>query len=79
MRKEIKLAERFYFDIENGTEIICDGEGVEAESLEEALEEARGVIREMANEVIDGRRDEQWVLVVRDAGGSLVGRIPIKK
>lgn len=73
------MPERFYFNIENGTETICDEEGVEAGSLEEALEEARSVISEMADEVAEDHPGELWMLAVRDVGGSLVGRLPIKK
>ncbi|MCJ2059795.1 hypothetical protein MKL09_25095 [Methylobacterium sp. J-048] len=72
------MAERFYFDIENGAESIRDAEGVEADSFEHALEEARSVIREMAAELAAADPDETWTLIVRDASGSLVGRLPIK-
>lgn len=70
------MPERFYFDIENGTESIRDEEGVEAGSLEEALGEARLVIREMADELA-ADPDETWTLIVRDGAGSVVGRLPI--
>lgn len=73
------MAERFYFDIENGKESIRDEEGVEADGLEEALTEARSVIREMADELAAADPDEAWTIVVRDASGSSVGRLPIKK
>ncbi|KST58960.1 hypothetical protein AO398_19730 [Methylobacterium sp. GXS13] len=72
------MPERFYFDIENGRESIRDEEGVEADSLETALAEARSVIREMADELAASDPDAIWTLVVRDASGSAVGRLPIK-
>jgi len=72
------MPERFYFDIENGAEAIRDEDGVEAASPDAALEEARSVIREMAAELTAGNPDETWTLIVRDASGSLVGRLPIR-
>ncbi|MGH1570795.1 DUF6894 family protein [Methylobacterium sp. P31] len=70
---------RFYFDIENGKETIRDEHGVEAESLAEALDEARSVIDEMANELAANDLSGTWTLVVRDATGTLVGRLPITR
>ncbi|KNY19588.1 hypothetical protein [Methylobacterium sp. ARG-1] len=72
------MAERFYFDIENGQASIRDEEGVEAASVEQALDEARSVIREMFAELTDANPDQTWTLIVRDASGSVVGRLPIK-
>lgn len=72
------MAERFYFDIENGQASIRDEEGVEAASVEQALDEARSVIREMSAELTDANPDQTWTLIVRDASGSVVGRLPIK-
>ena len=70
---------RFYFDIENGREMIRDQDGVEAEDLAEALAEARSVIREMADDVGAGDLGSAWTLVVRDAAGIVVGRLPIAR
>ncbi|MCJ2123841.1 hypothetical protein MKL11_14990 [Methylobacterium sp. J-077] len=73
------MPERFYFDVENGRERIRDEAGVEAESLEEALAEARSVIEEMAASVSGtAAAGASWTLVVRDAAGSVVGRLPIR-
>ena len=46
--------------------------------MEQALDEARSVIREMAAELTAANPDETWTLIVRDASGSLVGRLPIR-
>jgi hypothetical protein len=73
------LPERFYFDLENGAVTIRDEEGVEAASFEEAMDEARIVISEMAEELADDNAGETWLLVVRNADGLLIGRLPIKK
>ena len=72
------MPERFYFDIVSGDESIRDEDGVEAPSLEEALDEARGVIREMADELAAADPGESWTMIVRDASGALVARLPIK-
>jgi hypothetical protein len=74
----IWLSERFYFDLENGVVTIADKEGVEAASFEEAMDEARKVVSEVAEEIAASCPGETWLLVVRDAAGSLVGRLPIK-
>ncbi|MCJ2061015.1 hypothetical protein MKL09_31410 [Methylobacterium sp. J-048] len=73
------MTERFYFDIENDRETIHDGEGVEAVSFEQAIEEARIVIDEMADELDVGDSARSWTLVIRSASGALVGRLPIKR
>ncbi|MBL7406425.1 hypothetical protein INQ30_29380, partial [Escherichia coli] len=53
-------------------------QGVEAEDLSEALAEARSVIDEMAGELEAAGPGGAWTLVVRDATGAEVGRLPIK-
>lgn len=73
------MPERFYFDVENGEDMIRDEDGVEVSSLEEALAEARTVIAEMADEVCDADPDRSWTLVVRDTSGRPVGRLPIRR
>ncbi|MHB2210928.1 DUF6894 family protein [Methylobacterium sp. CM6257] len=73
------MLRRFYFDFEDGQETIRDDEGVEAEDLEQALADARSVIREMAGEVAANDPGEAWALVVRDETGSSVARLPIEK
>ncbi|WP_457107577.1 DUF6894 family protein [Methylobacterium sp. P5_C11] len=70
---------RLYFDIERGPEIIKDEIGIEAHSLDEALDDARSVIREMVVDLIDDGYDGDWVLVVRDAQGASVARLPIER
>ncbi|MDP4006246.1 hypothetical protein [Methylobacterium sp. NEAU K] len=70
---------RFYFDIENGRRTIRDDEGVEADDLAEALTEARSVIQEMADDVCATEPGSPLTLVVRDATGCVVGRLPIKR
>lgn len=70
---------RFYFDVESGRETVRDLEGVEAADLAEALAEARSVIREMADAVCADDPGTAWTLVVRDATGAVVARLPIRR
>lgn len=69
---------RFYFDFENRFETVYDDEGVEADDLGQALNDARSVIQKMAQE-LDGDLGEAPVLVVRDENGSQVARLPIQE
>ncbi|MDP4023755.1 hypothetical protein Q8W71_14055 [Methylobacterium sp. NEAU 140] len=71
------MSQRFYFDLEDGQETIRDGEGVEADGPEDALEAAQEIIAEMAGEVASADPRGRWTLVVRDAVGEIVGRLPV--
>jgi hypothetical protein len=73
------MSKRFFFDVENGRETIWDEEGVRADSLEQALIDARCVISEMAGGLTDELPGEELMLVVRDEAGSFVARLPIAK
>jgi hypothetical protein len=79
-QRDLRLVpKRLYFDIEHGQEIIKDEVGIEAASLETALDDARSVIREMIDDLADEGYAEDWVLVVRDAKGASVARLPIAR
>ena len=73
------MSPRFFFDVSNGEEIISDEAGIEGASLDEVLVEARVVIAEMADDVIEADPDQQWTMIVRDEAGSALGRLPIKR
>ncbi|SEG73526.1 hypothetical protein SAMN04488144_1752 [Methylobacterium sp. 190mf] len=73
------MSKRFFFDVENGQETIWDEEGVRADTLEQALVDARSVIRDMAGELTDDVLSGELMLVVRDEAGSLVAHLPIEK
>jgi hypothetical protein len=77
-RPRQQMSKRFYFDVENGQATIWDEEGVRADSLEQALLDARSVISEMAGDLGDGILGAEPMLLVRDAAGSLVARLPIE-
>ncbi|MDP4003676.1 hypothetical protein [Methylobacterium sp. NEAU K] len=72
------MSARYFFDLVSGEEVIRDGEGAEAGNLDQALAEARSVIAEMADAVIEVDPDQPWTLIVRDEAGSVLGRLPIK-
>jgi hypothetical protein len=69
---------RLYFDFENRFETIRDDEGVEAADLDQALDDIRSVIEEMARE-LGGALGDAPVLIVRDETGSHVARLPIQE
>ncbi|MBP1178037.1 hypothetical protein JOE48_000001 [Methylobacterium sp. PvR107] len=71
------MLKRFFFDVDNGETTIRDDEGVEAESLEQALADARSVINEIADELDATDIDNPWTLVVRDETGLAVAHVPI--
>jgi hypothetical protein len=69
---------RFYFDFENGHETIRDDEGVEADDLDQALDDAQSAIQEIAQELKHGALGDEPVLIVRDETGSSIARLPIQ-
>lgn len=63
------MSQRLYFDLTNGQDLIQDTEGVEAEVLGEAFEDAQSALTEMrrsgdANTPADG-----WQMIIRDESG----------
>ena len=73
------MLEHFYFDLESGEETIRDEEGVEADRVDEALDEARNAIAEIAYDTASKGSNKQWTVVIRNAVSILVGRLPIIK
>ena len=65
----------FYFDLDNGLETIVDEKGARATTTEHAIQEALEVIAGMR---IEGEIGGDWDLVIRDAEGSTVKRLPIR-
>ncbi|MGH1570272.1 DUF6894 family protein [Methylobacterium sp. P31] len=72
------MSARFYFDIEDGRDVIRDETGVEAADLDEALAEARSVIAEMTGEIKRSPSGGPLHLIVRNAEGTPVGRVIIR-
>jgi hypothetical protein len=71
------MTARFFFDLVCGDEVIQDDDGVEATDLDQALDEARSAIAEMADEVIGDGSGQPWAMIVRDETGAPVRRLPI--
>ncbi len=70
------VAQRFYVDLSDSENLIRDEEGVDADSLEEILEQAKIVIAEM---LLSGKFDYSdggWQLVIRSENGAVVATIP---
>ncbi|ACA21235.1 hypothetical protein M446_7009 (plasmid) [Methylobacterium sp. 4-46] len=57
--------QRFYFDLADGVTTIRDDVGVEAVNLDEALEEAEAVIREMRANGELAHLGDGWTLSIR--------------
>lgn len=71
------MPERYHFDLEDGLETMRDRDGVEADSAEQAVEQALTVIEEMRESGEIGTV-RGWELVIRDARGSAIRRLPIE-
>ena len=69
------MSARFCFDLDNGLEMIVDENGARATTPELAIQEALEVIAEMC---AAGEVAGNWELVIRDAEGSTVKRLPIE-
>jgi hypothetical protein len=71
------LTERDHFGLEDGLEAIRDTDRVEADSADQAVEQALTAIAEMrdSGEIETARG---WDLVIRDARGSAIRRLPIR-
>ncbi|MGU3539138.1 DUF6894 family protein [Methylobacterium sp. A54F] len=71
------MAQRFYFDVVSGGNVIRDPDGVLAADLDEATHQAQAVLREMrAAGELTGVLGP-WELVIRGEDGILVRRIAI--
>ena len=69
------MGDRYFFDLEDGDDVIRDDVGVEADSPEQAVESAEGVIAEMRarGDLPSGA----WEMVIRSADGALVRKLPL--
>ena len=72
------MVQRFYSDLVSEAETIRDDEGVEADSIEQATQEARRTIAEMrdANELPTNAA--AWRLQIRDSRGGVLGNISLR-
>lgn len=67
----------FHFDLENNHEVIEDEDGVEADGLEQAVVEALAGINEMRAAGELDAMGAGWTLVVRNADGTVLRRVPL--
>lgn len=74
---EMALAQRFYFDLTNGSTILRDEEGVPASSLDQAIQEARFVLDEMRRSEELSEQQDGWTLIIRDADGNELATLPV--
>ena len=71
------MSKRYRFDLESGPIEIQDETGVEASSLDQAIEQAVAGIAEMRASGEMPAADENWELVIRDEDGTEMKRIPV--
>lgn len=71
------MGQRLYFDLTNGQDLIRDTEGVEAELLGEALEDAHSALTEMRRSGEADTPSDGWQLIVRDESGMTLGSMPL--
>ncbi|WP_128561720.1 DUF6894 family protein [Methylobacterium crusticola] len=68
---------RFHFDLIDGRTLVRDDEGVEAEDLSCALEQARATIEEMRASGDLSDLAGRWQLVVRSESGTVLASISL--
>ncbi|MFE1599639.1 DUF6894 family protein [Methylobacterium sp. ID0610] len=71
------VAQRFYFDLTDGFTTIRDEEGVEAEDLADALEQAEAALDEMGVAGELAGLEEGWRLVIRMDTETVLATIPV--
>src|SRR4051794_4888047 len=58
---------RYFFDTRDGEKFICDDEGLEYDTIQEARDEATAGLADMAKDAIPGRVRRELAVEVRDA------------
>src|SRR4051812_19476188 len=74
---EAVAVHRFHFDLVNGHTTIRDADGVAAENLSHALEQAQAALEEMRASGDLPARHGGWQLMVRSASGTVLASIPL--
>lgn len=69
---------RFYFDLADGVTTIRDEEGVEATNLDQALEAAESVIREMRANGVLAHLGDGWTLCIRVEAETVLAILPVE-
>lgn len=60
---------RYFFDIDDGTGLLADLEGVECDGLDDVRFKAIDVLPDVAREELPDGDDHRFLVRVRDAGG----------
>ena len=62
---------RYYFDSRDGESFICDEDGLEYPSLDQALDQATRALADIAKDVLPGSVRRELAIEVRDQDGPL--------
>jgi len=76
-RREGTAVHRFHFDLVDGHTTIRDAEGVEAEDLSHALEQAQAALEEMRASGDLAALHGGWQLMVRSESGTVLATLPV--
>ena len=71
------MGQRFYFDLKNEEVLIRDDEGVDASSLDEAIEEAHAGFRDIRGSEDALTPGDGWQLIIRDESGMTLSTISL--
>lgn len=73
----VLVAQRFFFDLNDGPTTIHDVDGVLAKTIAEAIRQAREVLEGMYRNAELSISDEAWTVIIRDAVGETLMVIPV--
>lgn len=69
----------FFFHVRDGDKLIRDEEGIDLDSLEDAMREAEAGARDMLDDaVLDGENINHQVVEVMDGDGRPVGKVALR-
>lgn len=71
------MAQRFYFDITNGSVTIRDEKGVDAKDIHHAAVEAQVALEEMRDNMEPSSTREGWQMTIRGEAGLTLKTLPI--
>jgi hypothetical protein len=70
---------RYYLHCTDGTDFVLDGQGVKAETREQALRYASSLAERLMHSVPDYEDWGAWVVCVYDEHDRMVGTVPFRK
>ena len=76
---EVCLTSRFYFDLTDGLDTLRDDEGVEANSLDDAIRQTQTVLDEIRDDGNASAFEDGWQLVIRDEHGNRLTSLPVTR